>query len=361
MSILRKYSLVVTLAATLLAGCLAGGAVFYRLTEQHRKQLEGLTGRHSQQMESLRSRLRSISRRVGNRTLYLDVTRVPVSGDQLAVVSQGSQFFPELGLYTRIPQKPAWEYSMISEDEFVTLAVPQARADENLSDLTRDVPLHLWRDPETYRLKTVEVARQAGIKEVHFFSYLVAQKFEYKAFLEGLQFVAVGEKRAERAEARLGRLLMQLDRSLQQSGETEDPALVSEKRDPVSEQKKEILRTLENLYQPQAISMSLTGLISSSYRLSQILPRSSFQVESFQQKGNVLYVKTKLSVDKPELTDQASVKRFAWNREYLFFSRVKEFVLIHISFPHIDGKGEGGHWATQWLSHLYIPVSAPTS
>ena len=314
--------------------------------------------RHSQRIESLRTRLRPISRSAAGETFYLDVTRMPVSENQLDAVAHESRFFPDLGIYVRIPETPAWEHSVISETEFVTLAVPGARAHDSLSGVMRNIPLHLWRDPETYWLKTVEMAQRAGVKAVHFFLYLVAQKFEHKELLQGLESVALDEEKAAQAEGRLSQLLAKLDRSLEGSGAGQSASSPHE-GDPVSDTKMEILQALEALYQPQAISLSLTGLISSSYRLSQVLPRSSFQIGTLQQKGNVLYVSMKLLVEQPELVGGAPAERLAWNREYLFFSGAREFVLIHIPSPTIDGQGESGHWATEFLPRLYIPVSSP--
>ena len=354
MSVLRKHPLVVTLVAMLLAGCLTAGAAIYLLTKRHGAQLEEESRRHSEEIEKLRTQLRSIVRSAAGETVYLDVTRIPVSEDQLDAVAREARLLPDLGIYTRIPETPVWDYSVISEAEFLGLAVPAALADDSLSEVMQDMSLHLWRDPETYRLKTVEMARRAGVKEVRFFPYLVAQKLEHKALLEGLDSIELDEEKALQAEC-----LTKLEGALDESGEEESAASRLEE-DPVSATKMKILQALEALYQPQAISLTLTGLISSSYRLSQVLERSSFQIKTFQQKGNVLYVGTQLLVAQPELVGDVSGQRFSWNREYLFISGAREFVLIRISSPTIDGQGKGGRWAAEFLSRLYVPVSSPT-
>jgi hypothetical protein len=286
---------------------------------KHSLKISQIERQNEQELSSIKLRLASIERRMGEATDWFDVRSVMVSRQMASRILPNSHFFAEDHFYALKPEAPAnWAYEQTTEFKLLNditrldlQSMPVA-----IQEALTLVPVHLWRSNDTHRIEGSKSFKSL-------FSYVFVQRLPHKLFPQ-----IIGVSISDKIEA--------------PSSELPDLDMDKDK----------IIKALESFYRGDATGTYLTFAL----QLELLGATAGFHTEltSIQKKGNVVYAQLE-SILSDVVVDGKKHGEFYLIRELMLISTPSEMFLVKTLIPTPDRRSDDFQWISGWFGNFAIP------
>lgn len=269
--------------------------------------------------------LSSIKRGMGEDTTRLDVTRLIIPRESVNELIQSNSYFFSQDHFYALKSKlnDKWEYELTTELDFLLkLMRPKdiySAMVVEAETLFRLIPVHLWRNKETYRIKE---NKESDKVIVSLFSHICVQRITHETFAK-----MMGTALTEKMETSISKLL--------------DDDVEADSQ----------ITALEKFYRGDATGFFLA--IDLKKALSSVSTIHQPILTSIQKKGNVVYVRTE-SILRGVVVNNVQYKEFYFIRELVLISTPSELFFVKTFVPTYDLRSKDFQWITRWFGYFRI-------
>jgi len=380
---LKDHPISILAGVIITTGSIVAGGTNHLANSEHKIAINKLETKYINDVSSLKSRLASIERKFGDQDLsYFDISRLIIPSNRIKTLD--SKYIPVNNgefFYTK-PVGDTWDYANISEGQLYSIkagAGYQSDFDKKVANALDSKNIHLWKKNEDYVFSPLTKGNiiTPSATKIRFFPMVAVQSMseeDFKSQLGNLNSVIEEEQSKDGALGDLLDSISEVTAELEQELPDTDNGLSTDQQhtpqkfvslqqkqtdinvDQTGDQKLEIERQLAEHYRGDLTAFLLGGLIQQSIALSQTIQNVSFDLESVQKKGNVLYLQMSLRFLDVAIEGHSERQDLLVDREVFVVSNRDKLFIVQVEVPTLDGTSEAYSWVAQWLGGIRVPV-----
>jgi hypothetical protein len=300
------------------------------LATEHRHEVRSLASRHDEELAELRTRLRSIERRLGGNEFF-DVRQFFIDDARKLELSKEAEFYND-GFYA--PQDEVrWQYVTMSEMAFARYVMgaenPLYAMIEGMAPQSEDFgTVHIWKGADE---KLVE-----GPSPVErMFPYISVERISYEQLFGQI----------DKMSGLLGGMFQ---------GEFERAGLSEGDRALVLAQAGE---STTKLFRGDAVGALLPTYLVMSQMIASMYPNVHFYIENLQKTANVVYLQTTTTFSGVVIGGEHHANYFV-TREIIMISTQDAIYIVQTNVPNDEPvpRDEYFVWVNEWLGDFAVVV-----
>jgi hypothetical protein len=305
-------------------------AAVQNLLAEHQHEVRALAGRHDEELAELRTRLRSIERRLGGNEFF-DVKQFFVDDTRKLELSKEAEFYND-GFYA--PQDEArWQYVTMSEMEFARHVMgaenPLYAMIESMAPQSEDFgTVHIWKAAD-------EQIVEGPTPIERMFPYISVERIGYEQLFGQI----------DRMSGLLEGMFL---------GEFDRAGLSQEDRNLVLAQAEE---NTARLFRGDAVGALLPSYLVMSQMIASMYPNVHFYIENLQKTANVVYLQTTTTFSDVVIGGEHHANYFV-TREIIMISTQDAIYLVQTNVPNHEPvpRNEYFVWVNEWLGDFAVVI-----
>lgn len=302
------------------------------LLAEHRHDVRSLASRHDDELAELRTRLRSIERRLGGNEFF-DVKRFFVDDARQLQLSKAAEFHNDAGFYAP-NDETRWQYMKMSEMEFARYVMgaenPLYAMIESMAPQSEDFgTVHVW--------KGIDEQMVEGPSPVEkMFPYISVERIGYDELFGHI---------SKMTELLADEMLL---------GKFDEAALSEEDRDLF------VALTGEytvRMFRGDAVGALLPSYLFMSQMIANMYPNVHFYIDNLQKTGNVVYLQTVSTLSDVVIGGEHHANYFV-TKEIIMISTHDAIYMVQTNVPNHEPvpRNEYFVWVNEWLGDFAVVV-----
>ncbi|MEX0955676.1 MAG: hypothetical protein WDZ83_10745 [Rhizobiaceae bacterium] len=353
---LEAHPLSILLGVVVAAGSTTAGVVSFVDSSRYNLEKKQIEISHEREVSTLKDRLVSIERRIGDDDLnFFDVSKLVITKDKVKALDGSYNTAEGAKFYYTVPNGNLWKYSFISEGEYFMMKIQEDRFTSQMSQALKHKNFHLWAREEKVKIYPHVKDGKSGFvpDAIIFFPMVAVQVLEEDDFVSGV--------------TSLDRMLE--DNNIDQITKTgggseiaEEIATLIEGEEILADSSRDVDRKIEleeklsQYYRGDLVLRMLSAVITASVAIEDTYEDTRVEINTIQKKGNVLYIQMNIEFESAGSSKGKSDIRLTVEREIFMVANSENFYLVQVEVPSADGRSDAYSWVGQWLSGIRIPI-----